>query len=309
MKPKQLFAIFILTFFFTCKVSFSQTNTYFLNNPVWQVFSSCAVPLPCIRNEYYNYYVNGDTIINSLVYKKIYKQGQVTYSWMAAPPWGCSGSYNYVDTFPTYFMRSVGKKIFLHQYDTTDYLLYDFNLSIGDTLPLSLVNSATDLVVAEIDSIFTTYGYRKRFRIVDGGSTTTYLIEGIGHLNGLVEPLNVVFECGYSLVCFSLNDTAYFPSIGTTCNLLLGIVSLKDEKPPAVFPNPFDNFTTIYFNPITEFAELIIFNIEGQIIRTMKDISGGSVKIERGSLSSGFYFYELRQESKIIASGKLIVMD
>lgn len=309
MKLKLKLASLIATLLFTSGVSFSQVNTYFLNNPVWQTSSSCAMPYPCIQNESYNSYTNGDTILNSLVYKKIYKKGQGTYNWMAPPPIGCSGSYNYIDTIPSYFLRSAGKQIFLRQpMDTSEHMLYDFNLIVGDTLPLSYNNFATDITVTAIDSIYTSNGYRKRFALT-GSTWAQYLLEGIGHSKGLVEPMNVPLECGYNLDCFSLNDTAYFPSIGPTCNMPVGIISYKNEISHSVFPNPFNTFTTIQFNSMINNAELNIYNPYGQKIKTIKDISGDRIKIERGFLSSGFYFYELRQNSKNIATGKLIVTD
>lgn len=293
----------------TSRQAFSQVNSYFLNNPVWQTHSSCSAPYPCIQNETYNYYVNGDTIFNSIVYKKVYKKGYGSYTWFGSPPVGCSGTYNYLNTAPSYFFRSAGKKIFFRQpTDTIENFLYDFNLAVGDTLPLSYNNSATDVTVVTIDSIYTSSGYRKRFELA-GSTWAQYLVEGIGHSKGLIEPLNVPLECGYNLDCFSLSDTAYFPLTGQTCNLTVGIVQYKNEFPHSVFPNPFNTFTNFQFNSILNNAELNIYNLYGQNIKTIKNISADRVKIERGNLSSGLYFYELRQNSKNIATGKLLVTD
>lgn len=118
----------------------AQPNLYFQNNPVWQVSSSCAVPAPCIQEESKNYFLNGDTTINSYTFKKVYKKGQGFYNWMAPPPIGCTGSYWFIDTIPTYFLRSIGKQIYLRQpSDTSEYLLYDFDLSIGLRCQLHLI--------------------------------------------------------------------------------------------------------------------------------------------------------------------------
>lgn len=309
MKQKLIITTFIVVLLVTYKVSFSQVNAYFLNNPVWQTSSSCSAPYPCIQNETYNYYTNGDTIFNSFVFKKIYKKGHGSYTWFGSPPVGCSGSYNYINTIPSYFIRSAGKQMFLRQTtDTIEYLLYDFNLAVGDTLPLSYNNYATDITVTTIDSIYTSSGYRKRFELT-GSTWAQYLLEGIGHSKGLVEPLNVPLECGYNLDCFSLNDTAYFPVVGQTCNLTVGLISYKNEISHSVFPNPFNSFTTFQFSSIMNNAELNIYNLYGQCIKELKNISGDKIKIERGVLSTGLYFYELRQNSKHIATGKLMVVD
>jgi type IX secretion system substrate protein len=310
MITKTLSTTLIVILICTSSVSFSQTNSYFVNNPVWKISSSCAVPYPCVQNELYNYYTDGDTIFNTLIYKKIYKKGQGTYNWLAMPPpIGCSGSYNYIDTVPSYFLRSAGKQIFLRQpFDTSEYLLYDFNLLVGDTLPITYNNYETDISVTAIDSIYTLYGYLKRFTLT-GSTWAQYLLEGIGHSKGLVEPLNLPFDCGFNLECFSLNDTAYFPAIGQTCNIAVGIASYNNEIPYSIIPNPFTTVTTIQFNSTIHNAVLFIYNLYGQKIKTIADISGDKIKIERGTLRSGLYFYELKQNNKNIATGKLMIVD
>lgn len=309
MKQKLMIVILTSVLLVSSRVSNSQVNAYFINNPVWQTTSSCAAPYPCIQNETYNYYTNGDTIFNSVVFKKIYKKGYGSYSWFGNPPAACSGSYHYNHTFPSYFIRSIGKQMYLRQLtDTVEYLLYDFNLAVGDTLPLSYNNFATDIRVTAIDSFYTSSGYRKRFELT-GNTWAQYLLEGIGHSKGLVEPLNIPLECGYNLSCFSLNDTAYFPGIGQSCNLSVGLISYKNNIPHFVFPNPFKSYTTFHFSSFINNVELNIYNIYGQCIKTIKNISGDKIKIEREDLCTGLYFYELIQNSKQIATGKLMVVD
>lgn len=122
------------------------------------------------------------------------------------------------------------KKMFLRQpADTSEYLLYDFNLLVGDTLPVSYNNYATDITVTAIDSIYTSSGYRKRFQLA-GGTWSTYLLEGIGHSKGLVEPMNFPLECGYNLDCYSLNDTAYYPIVGAACYINVGMQTYQRQK-------------------------------------------------------------------------------
>ncbi len=193
MNRKLLYAFLITTVLFSAKQGFTQVNTYLQNNPVWHVGTSCSFSGPsCIQNEDYNYYTNGDTVFHTLTYKKIYKKGKGSYSWMASPPIppGCSGNYYYLGANASYFIRSAGKSMFLRQpSDTSEYLLYDFNLAIGDTLPNSYnYNNAggKKIQVTAIDSFHTPYGYRKRFAINGTGSGAQYLIEGIGNSHGLV---------------------------------------------------------------------------------------------------------------------------
>lgn len=76
-----------------------------------------------------------------------------------------------------------------------------------------------------------------------------------------------------------------------------------------VYPNPFNVSTTIQFNTKTTNAQLTIYNVVGQNVKTIKQITTNTVKIERDDLTAGIYFYELEQNSKTLSTGKLIITD
>ncbi|WP_317897966.1 T9SS type A sorting domain-containing protein [Aurantibacillus circumpalustris] len=188
----------------------------------------------------------------------------------------------------------------------SECLLYDFNLQVGDTLPQLCMSWETNIKVTAIDSIFTPYGYRKRFKL---SKSKPYLYEGIGNTAGLVEPIGPVMECGYTLQCFSLNDIAYVPTVGASCDLRVGIDSYESDVAPSVFPNPFNDFATISFNAILTKAHLNLYNYIGEKVMTREEIFGESTTIEKGSLKSGVYFFEIIQDSEKMATGKLIITD
>lgn len=303
MKNRLLF-ISIIILQFSLTESVAQINSYFLNNPVWKMSWSFGGDNNCITSQLYNYYTNGDTTFNSLVYKKIFKKGENEYHCPNTfPP---SNPVGYIDTTPSYFLRSTGKKMFLRKpVDTSEYLLYDFNLEVGDTLPLTYNNNLSDIVVDSIDSIYTPFGYRKKFNIAGG-----CLIEGIGSSVGLVESINISSgDLAYKLDCFSLNDTAYYPNIGPSCNMKVGIDSYNKVANYSIYPNPFNASTTIKFSSITNIEELIIYNIYGQALKVMKNISGEIIIIERESLKNGIYFIKLLRDNEINTLDKLIITD
>jgi len=75
------------------------------------------------------------------------------------------------------------------------------------------------------------------------------------------------------------------------------------------YPNPFSNFVVIHFNTTINNAELSLYNMYGQKIKTIKNISGEEIKIERNNLPNGLYFIRLTENNKIIAYDKLIICD
>jgi len=74
-------------------------------------------------------------------------------------------------------------------------------------------------------------------------------------------------------------------------------------------PNPFSSETTIKTNRNLNGADLTIYNTFGQEVKSIKNISGQTIKLHRDNLPGGIYFIQLTQESKTIATGKLIITD
>lgn len=312
MIKTSTFILFSLIILINLKV-YSQGNEYFDHNPVWLINSVCGVPAPCIANENYNYYLNGDTVVNSYTYKKIFRKGTGSISWLNPPPVapGCiSGNYSYATPTPQYFIRSSGKQMYLIPLpDTSEVLLYDFNLEAGDTLPLTYNNFETDIFVTSIDSFYTPYGYRKKFLLSPNSVWTTFLLEGIGHERGFVEFVSTPFDCGYTLDCFSLNDTAYFPVQGPTCELTLNIPLAIADAELLLAPNPFSEESILQLGSIVSNVNLILYDVRGKIVRQIYKEQVDQIIISREQLSSGVYFYKLTSPTIPLRNGKMIIID
>lgn len=96
------------------------------------------------------------------------------------------------------------------------------------------------------------------------------------------------------------------------CDLTLVTTVLEnhtDTNQFSIYPNPFNDFTTIQSNFILHNAELALFNVFGQKVKTINRISGNEIKIDRDNLASGIYFIRLTQDSEIITQNKLVITD
>ncbi len=310
MKTKFLHPSILTLLLFISFASTAQENEYFNNQPIWKLTSSCSVGGFCVQNEVFNYYTNGDTLIDSIEYRQIYYKGQGSFTWNAGGSnMGCIGSYFNIDTVPKFFLRSLNKQMFVRfPGDTLEQLLYDFNLNVGDTLPLSYNNYFQEITVSAIDSISTAFGYRKRFTLA-GSTWAQYIVEGIGHSRGLIEPLKVPANCTYILNCFSLNDSSYFPSLGASCNVAIGINQLSNEAPIHVYPNPFQTSTAFETGKYYPKAQLRLFTTLGEQVPINSRQRDGKLFLERAELSPGIYFYELSSEEQLIGNGKLVIVD
>ena len=74
-----------------------------------------------------------------------------------------------------------------------------------------------------------------------------------------------------------------------------------------IFPNPFDQSTTVVFsNEGKASFELELYDLLGNKVRVMHDITASEVVVEKGSLAPGQYFIELQGKAKTFR-GRLMV--
>ncbi len=80
----------------------------------------------------------------------------------------------------------------------------------------------------------------------------------------------------------------------------------------AVYPNPFSQSATLVLNNFklqTSNLKLIIYNVIGSEVRQQTTNDSQQFTIEKGSLTSGMYFYDVINEKQTIARGKLIIAE
>ncbi len=161
-------------------------TTYLTDNTIWTYGILNTDPIQQL-GALYQYSIQGDTVLDEITYRKV--RSKDGYQWG---------------------IRESSKKIFardLRYPNSTDLLLYDFNLGIGDEIEVdgSLGYSGFGLHVTQVDSITLDNGERRK-RIVVGYNYTW--IEGIGDIRSLfapVEPIPTCISCPSTLsrlVCF-----------------------------------------------------------------------------------------------------------
>jgi hypothetical protein len=266
---KKLIPIFLLL----STQAKAQVPDYFANDPKWNVTSMCAFggDPSCIENSTYVYDITGDTVFGLFTYKKIRYHGIHSYSWMAPPPNpGCGGTssfnlYNYA------YLRQDTNKIW--QYNTgssSDELLYDFDLNVGDTLPLTTINYCTNYTVTSIDTVVVDAVIHRRFHLNTGCGWSTELIEGLGHTHGFLEPMSVPLECGYTNQCFMQDSSTYTWPTGT-CAFTVNIHDYIQTQKITIYPNPSNGKFNVECKNI---KAITVYNSTGSIIINQKNITG-----------------------------------
>jgi hypothetical protein len=87
------------------------------------------------------------------------------------------------------------------------------------------------------------------------------------------------------------SDTARLEvNIGST-----GIGDKTDNNNVKIYPNPFNDKTIIEFpNPQKEKYTLRVVDLSGKTVRIVQNIMDSRIELEKGDLSPGIYFIELR---------------
>jgi len=280
---------------------------------VWNVHYSRG-DWNCLADDYFSYSYFGDTVLGIYTYKKVYvitvnSSGDIWCAGMGPFGGGYKGAIRQ-DT-------ATHKVFFVRPGQSYEAVLYDFNLNVGDTVPYDTTGDCMYpgyVTIVSIDSILIGNQYRKSY-------TTNFwftIIEGIGSSQGLLEA-GCNCNDGYSwwLTCFSQNGQTLFPDTITNCDIIDMVREQTITNPGSAIilsPNPFHTTTTMRISnpdfknlaPVT--IGIKIYDALGTLMRSEKTEfkNANEIKIDRGGLSDGLYFFQLTNK-ELSASGKFII--
>lgn len=252
----------------------------------------------------FKYGMYGDTIINNVSYKKIYENWDFNFNVASS------------NTYYRGAIREFGKKVFKVNPGTiTEGILYDFNLAIGDTArSIDLYGNVLKKKVTGFNFIVYN-GIMHRKWILQGGE---YWLEGIGSSYGLFNSLWQGFDWCSTLVCMSIDGTVQYNTTTFGCynaaspyNCDGGFVGINelliDNSRSIIYPNPFSNSAILKTSIELNNATLKVYDILGQEVLTLAHLSGQEIKIIKGNLNSGNYYYHLSQNGNLVSKGKFIL--
>lgn len=283
--------------------------------------------MPVYEQWDYNYFIEGDTVLSGQTYNKIFRTGTYAYYTVSMPYMIHTltmGPYMTHNNSYIGGIREDGmKKIYFYPESasvSSEQLLYDFNLSVGDTLPVAYNNTSFVLgenYVSSIDSVLIGTNYHKRFNIsIPTNSNYVSIIEGVGSTFGLLEMLVPVFESASRLNCFTRagtllykDSTAINPQVYTIANCslpsLVGINEHLNKGEVTIFPNP----STGSINIKTSFSEKItieIFDVLGKSVYR-SERSAFEFTIDLSTQPKGVYFLKAKSGNKISSTNKIVL--
>lgn len=301
-----LFALVVSLMFFQCL--FSQIYEYVPfqdSGVVWsEKYTFPENMSGNIEYSFERFALNGeDTLINSILYKKLYLFYDTIFNINTAI---------YVGG-----IREENKRVFylgdtIHRlkplsdnFHFEEIQIYDFNISLGDIIETGMgmdsfpCNYAGPIVVESIDTVLIGGVLRKKF--IFQGINMSW-IEGIGNTSGLLFVTTSFlpsFSPQNTLICYKENgDILYFNSTFPDCIPLINLEPESNkEKAKNIFPNPATDH--LYLN-CEENAEVEILNLQGQVIATCKIPANGSVDVS--ALKSGVYLMRIKTDNGLVTS-------
>ncbi|PCI93752.1 MAG: hypothetical protein COB15_15740 [Flavobacteriales bacterium] len=298
---KRIFLFFYLIIAINC-ICKGQNYNQFTKNVGWclEQYFGTGSTLAAYEN-------NGDTLFNNLNYKKMTRDGSTT-------------TLIREDT--------VQKKVWVILPDSTsETLLYDFNLIVGNQITLDYVGySPISYQVDTVDNITTSLGSRKRIQL----STTDtnfaqelHWIEGIGSTYGPIYLLDPTFAAGqfggngHCLICCyqNMGVQSYLGNCGIP---LAGLGGSACE--PFISPSSIENFITknspvnTYFSTpnlllIKSNKALIrdvrVFTVDGKLIDHYKSNSD-QLSIQTNRWNKGIYFINITLSDNQVLTKKIM---
>ncbi len=311
---------FILIGGFFALSSGAQTGIYhsFPENSMWRVdyYYNNPFQFPCYIKHYFDYSMNGDTTINSLNYKKIYR------SFVKTDTISCDDPLVNSDVPQSGYIGALrddevaNKTFFMFPGTNADSLLYDYNLQAGDTLKgfISRYFSNYTMAVLSVDSVQVGGNYRKRWNFEGIHNHDSYIIQGIGSSFGLIENA-YTYAWDFTerfLVCLTDDDEVVFTSDYDSemgCSpVIQDVTDAEQNSTFKLFPNPMVESTALRSDVFLKDATLLIYNQPGRLVSQIEHVTGFNHTIFRSNLTAGMYFLVIKQKGVTLFTVRLMVI-
>ncbi len=105
----------------------------------------------------------------------------------------------------------------------------------------------------------------------------------------------------------STNGTTQGLSVRCVCNFGAHINEINDNTEINISPNPFSDYAIISLSKPLFNASLIFYDILGNEVKRMKNLSGKEIKISRDGMSQWLYFFKILDGNTSVGQGKMLV--
>ena len=291
---KNLFYLFLL--FASIQTAHAQYKPLPMQNAEWYQYGGIALlSCPTCTLVDYKYYTDGDTLINAQTYVKIKK--------LEVP------SVNDVSIYPAYTgairQDTLNKRIYVVLTDsTTEHILYDFSLQVGDTNNSVLHSLVSDCLgfntetLYLIDTIQVNGNDHRVFHFQGScaGNEVSY-IEGIGSDFGLLFPDLIDIRESH-LSCLKINNQSYYPYSNANCTLpdTASVNDLDLLQEISIYPNPSFDMITISMPENILRNNALLFDASGREVQQFY-LNSGENHLKLNGLENGVYMIQVGNQN------------
>lgn len=190
----------------------------------------------------------------------------------------------------------------------TGYLkLYDFDYTINGGYPRGSLTLVGDFLYGMAGGGTNNVG--TLFKIMHNGTGYLKLMDFAGVTNGMNPFGSLIYDNNF---LYGMTPNGGLVNAGVIFKYYDNTLNLEENNLEIVLtisPNPFFETTTLHTNIFLNDASLTVYNLSGQKVKKLENISGKTITIHRENLTNGIYLICLTQNGKIIAKKKLVVLD
>jgi hypothetical protein len=249
---------------------------------------SQSVIYPLHSGDIWEYKINVNTIIyESTVADQVLMPDSVRYAKLYNAP---HAYYEYQHQDGSIVRR-------YNQSSSSSSVLYDFNLSAGDTVGSYPVGADTlDIILVEKKNTYLFGSSRRQWLFHFNHRQIVDADEGCLITDSLGLTALYRYDAYFELTGAIINGVKYGNVMGVN-NIILG--EPQQIRLYQNYPNPFNPTTTIEFTiPTRQEVFLKVFNVLGQMIATLvdgtKEPGTYKVNLDASDFSSGKYFFQLQ---------------
>ncbi|MBK7427299.1 MAG: T9SS type A sorting domain-containing protein [Saprospiraceae bacterium] len=206
--------------------------------------------------------------------------------------------------FGRYYREENGRVFMKYTEEEEEFIIYDFNLTVGEQLEIGNSDFSFNVEVISVDSITLNSGEkRKRLEVADASdhNTKTFWIEGVGSALATLNPLHMFsLDCWVDFNCFHTEDIVEY-QVGN-CQLTSSKSINLVENKISCYPNPASNELIIsaISDDTTERLEILDLKQHFQIIT--KELS----PINLSGYPAGMYFAKVTFANGTIGVSKFV---
>lgn len=288
MKTKLLLTVLLIVTFL--QSTFSQSYKPMLNNSSWILKDYVSFRAPQTKT----IEAGEDVEIGSYTYRKF------------IDPFSAPGNSNHI----VYLREDVDERKVYSLVNGEEVLLYDFNLFTGDTFGAFNVVSDYISINNENHKRLVLSRYSEEYQL----TFTQTWIEGVG---SPAHPFRPTFNMynglsgsgGHSinLVCSFQDGQHIYGNSDCTLELLSTNENVISNAKINFYPNPIVAELSISSDIMLQNATFKLYNMQGQLVREINNLSGNKITVNRENLSTGLYYVQLLENNKLIKDSKLMV--